>query len=88
VRGFSQQSGIDFDETFSPVVKWATIRAVLSIAISRSWPIHQLDVKNAFLNNNLDEEIYCQQLPGFVDPRCPDYVFLKMVVICPKMQKW
>jgi hypothetical protein len=74
VRGFSQQPGIDFDETFSPVVKWATIRAVLSIAVSRSWPIHQLDVKNAFLNGNLDEEVYCQQPPGFVDPRCPDYV--------------
>jgi hypothetical protein len=74
VRGFSQLPGIDFDETFSPVVKWATIRAVLSIDVSRSWPIHQLDVKNAFLNGNLDEEVYCQQPPGFVDPRCPDYV--------------
>jgi hypothetical protein len=74
VRGFSQQPGIDFDETFSPVVKRATIRIVLSIAVSRSWPIHQLDVKNAFLHGKLDEEVYCQQPPGFVDPRCPDYV--------------
>jgi hypothetical protein len=40
VRDFSQQPGINFDETFSPVVKWATIRAILSIAVSRSWPIH------------------------------------------------
>jgi hypothetical protein len=74
VRGFSQLPGIDFDETFSPIMKWATIHVVLSIAVSRSWPIHQLDVKNAFLNGNLDEEVYCQQPPGFVDPRCPDYV--------------
>jgi hypothetical protein len=74
VRGFSQQPGIDFDETFSPVVKPATIRIVLSIAPSRSWPIHQLDVKNAFLHGNLDEEVYCQQPSGFVDTRCPDYV--------------
>jgi hypothetical protein len=74
VRGFSQQPGIDFDETFSPVVKRATIHIVLSIVVSRSWPIHQLDVKNAFLHGKLDEEVYCQQPLEFVDPRCPDYV--------------
>jgi hypothetical protein len=45
VRGFSQQPGVDFDETFSPVVKPATIRIVLSLALSHAWPIHQLDVK-------------------------------------------
>nr|GEY08911.1 ribonuclease H-like domain-containing protein [Tanacetum cinerariifolium] len=49
-NGSSQQQGIDVDETFSPVVKPATIRTVLSLAVSRKWPIHQLDVKNAFLN--------------------------------------
>jgi histone deacetylase 1/2 len=63
----SQLLGIDFDENFNPVVKWAMIRVILSIAISRSWPIHQLNVKNAFLNGNLDEEVYYQQPPGFVD---------------------
>nr|GEU88813.1 hypothetical protein [Tanacetum cinerariifolium] len=46
----SQQLGVDFDETFSPVVKPATIRMVLSLVVSRKWPIHQLDVNNAFLN--------------------------------------
>ena len=74
VRGFSQQYGIDYDETFSPVVKPATIRVVLSIAASRAWPIHQLDVKNAFLHGHLDETVYCQQPPGFVDPTAPDHV--------------
>jgi len=76
VRGFSQQHGIDYDETFSPVVKPPTIRAVLSITASRSWPIRQLDVKNAFLHGHLEETVYCQQPPGFVDPAAPDHVCL------------
>jgi hypothetical protein len=56
------------------VVKPATIRAILSVAVSRTWPIHQLDVKNAFLHGHLDETVYCQQPPDFVDPAHPDYV--------------
>ncbi|GJV04714.1 ribonuclease H-like domain-containing protein [Tanacetum coccineum] len=57
-NGRSQQQGIDCDETFSPVVKPATIRTVLSLAVSRQWPIHQLDVKNAFLHGHLTETFY------------------------------
>lgn len=74
VRGFSQQPGVDFNETFSPVVKPTTIRIVLSLAISQSWPIHQLDVKNAFLHGHLDEVVYSQQPSGFIDPRHPTHV--------------
>jgi hypothetical protein len=48
-------------------VKLAIIQTVLSIAASRSWPIHQLDMKNAFLNNHLDETVYCMQPSGLVD---------------------
>jgi hypothetical protein len=65
---------VDFDETFSPVVKPATVRVVLSLALSRRWPIHQLDVKNAFLHGNLTETVYCQQPSGFKDPAHPDFV--------------
>jgi len=56
---FTQRPGVDFDETFSPVVKLATVRTVLSLALSHRWPIHQLDIKNAFLHGNLTEMVYC-----------------------------
>ncbi|GJX53484.1 ribonuclease H-like domain-containing protein [Tanacetum coccineum] len=54
-NGSSQQFGVDCDDTFSPVFKPATIRMVLSLALSRNWHVHQLDVKNAFLNDDLLE---------------------------------
>ncbi|GJR82677.1 ribonuclease H-like domain-containing protein [Tanacetum coccineum] len=74
-NGSSQQLGVDFDETISPVVKPATICTVLSLAVSRKWPIHQLDVKNAFLNGDLSETVYMHQPPGFgfVDARFPNH---------------
>ncbi|GJY78729.1 ribonuclease H-like domain-containing protein [Tanacetum coccineum] len=73
-NGRGQQQGIDYDETFSPVVKPATILTVLSLVVSRDWPIHQLDVKNAFLHGHLSKTIYMHQPPGFVDPNKPNYV--------------
>ncbi|GJV16786.1 ribonuclease H-like domain-containing protein, partial [Tanacetum coccineum] len=72
--GSSQQLGVDFDETFSPVVKPATIHTVLSLDVSRKWPIHQLDVKNAFFNDDLSETVYMHQPPSFVDARFPNHV--------------
>jgi hypothetical protein len=75
-RGFTQRPGLDFDKTFSPVVKPATIRTVLHLAAMRDWPVHQLDVKNAFLHGDLTEHFYCHQPAGFVDPSQPDAVCL------------
>uniref|UniRef100_A0A251T5P9 non-specific serine/threonine protein kinase n=1 Tax=Helianthus annuus TaxID=4232 RepID=A0A251T5P9_HELAN len=74
VNGKSQTVGIDCDDTFSPVVKPATIRTVLSLAVSRAWPIHQLDVKNAFLHGHLNETVYMHQPAGFTDKRYPNFV--------------
>lgn len=73
-QGFSQQPGLDFDDMFIPVIKPTTIHTVLSIAISCYRPIHQLDVKNAFLHGDLAEEMYMKQPPEFVDPRYPTHV--------------
>jgi histone deacetylase 1/2 len=67
LRGFTRRPGIDFGETFSPVVKPATIHTVLSLAVSQDWPIRQLDVKNAFLHRTLSETVYYAQPSGFVD---------------------
>ncbi|GKD32179.1 ribonuclease H-like domain-containing protein [Tanacetum coccineum] len=57
-NGCNQQHGIDCDETFSLVVKLPSIRTYLSLAVSRDWPIHHLDMKNAFLHGHLSETVY------------------------------
>jgi hypothetical protein len=74
LRGFTQRPGLDYDETFSPVIKPATVRVILSVALSQDWPVHQLDVKNAFLHGTLEETVYCVQPTGFVDPSHPGMV--------------
>jgi histone deacetylase 1/2 len=74
VRGYSQRHGVDFGETFSPVVKPATVRTVLSLVVSRRWSVHQLDVKNAFLHGMLTKTVYYAQPSGFEDSVHPYFI--------------
>ncbi|KAL0325687.1 UNVERIFIED_CONTAM: Retrovirus-related Pol polyprotein from transposon TNT 1-94 [Sesamum radiatum] len=65
-KGYSQLPGIDYTETFAPVARLDTIRALIAIAANKKWKIYQMDVKSAFLNGYIDEEIYVEQPQGFI----------------------
>lgn len=70
-KGFNHEEAIDFSETFSPVVKPATMRLILTFATVMRWSIHQLDVKNVFLNGVLKETVYVHQPLGFKHNKFP-----------------
>ena len=63
--GFSQKEGIDYEETFAPVARYTSIKSVLVLATVMKWKIHQMDVKTAFLNRVVEEEVYVEQPLGF-----------------------
>ena len=74
-RGFSQQDGLDYDETFSPVAKTITVRVLIAFAASKCWRLWQMDVKNAFLHGEIDRDISMEQPGGFESKRHQDHVY-------------
>ncbi|KAJ9536815.1 hypothetical protein OSB04_un000039 [Centaurea solstitialis] len=75
-KGFKQQAGIDYDETFAPVARIEAIRIFLAYAAHKNFTVYQMDVKTAFLNGELKEEVYVSQPEGFVDRTKPTHVYI------------
>ncbi|GKC74270.1 retrovirus-related pol polyprotein from transposon TNT 1-94 [Tanacetum coccineum] len=74
-RGYRQEEGIDFEESFAPVARLEAIRIFLAFTAHMNMVVYQMDVKTAFLNGNLREEVYVSQPDGFVDPDNPYHVY-------------
>jgi hypothetical protein len=74
-KGYAQFVGLDFDETFAPVARLESIQILLAYAAHNSFKLFQMDVKSAFLNGPIKEEVYVEQPPGFEDDRYPDHVY-------------
>nr|GFD14267.1 retrovirus-related Pol polyprotein from transposon TNT 1-94 [Tanacetum cinerariifolium] len=74
-RGYRQEVGIDFEESFAPVARLETIRIFLEYVAHKNMVVYQMDVKTAFLNGNLREEVYVSQSDGFVDQYNPNHMY-------------
>src|SRR5713226_1696615 len=74
-HGFSQKEGIDYEETFSPIAIYTSIISILALAAVMKWKIHQMDVKTAFLNGVVEEEVYVEQPLGFETHGRESHVF-------------
>ncbi|GJX73199.1 retrovirus-related pol polyprotein from transposon TNT 1-94 [Tanacetum coccineum] len=74
-QGYNQQEGIDFDETYAPVARLESIRILLAYACAYDFKLFQMDVKSAFLNGFINEEVYVAQPPGFIDFKKPNHIF-------------
>jgi hypothetical protein len=74
-QGYSQVEGLDFGETFTPVAHLKTIWILLAFTAFKGFKFYQIDVKSAFLNGVIQEEVYVRQPPGFESPKYPDRVY-------------
>ena len=81
VQGYSQMEGVDYDETFAPVARMESIKILLALAYQLKFKLYQMDVKTAFLNGLLKEDVYVTQPKGFINPHSLDHVlYLKKVL--------
>jgi hypothetical protein len=74
-KGYSQVEGLDFGETYAPVARLESIRILLAYATYHGFKLYQMDVKSAFLNGPIKEEVYVEQPPGFEDSEYPNHVY-------------
>jgi hypothetical protein len=74
-QGFSQNEGIDYEETFAPIARLVAIRMLLAFSVEKGFKLHQMDVKSAFLNGVLEEEVFVRQPPGFEREKYPQWVY-------------
>jgi len=74
-KGYTHEEGIDYDETYAPVVRLEVIKILLAFACYKDFRLFQMDVKSAFLNGFIQEEVYVKQPPRFEDPKRLDLVF-------------
>ncbi|GKC93327.1 retrovirus-related pol polyprotein from transposon TNT 1-94 [Tanacetum coccineum] len=74
-KGYGQEEGIDFEDSFAPVVRLEAVRIFMAYAAHKNFPIYLMDVKTTFLNGLLKEEVFVRQLDGFVDPDFPNHVY-------------
>ena len=74
-QGYTQVEGMDYGETYAPVARLEAIRILLAYANHHDITLYQMDIKSAFLNGEIEEEVYVKQPPGFVNPKKPNHVY-------------
>jgi len=73
-KGYAQTYGIDYEETYNPIAKMTTVRVIIAMATTKGWSLHQMDVNNVFLHGDLQEEVYMEQPPCYMDQTHPNLV--------------